>query len=111
MSKFVSQLEIEKFNKDGAVFLKNKFDIKWIEKLKKGIEKDIKNPSPRFKSHTTKSNVPAYLEDYWTWDLVPEFKEFVYKSPYAKIASELMSAKKINLVMDNWFLREAGSIS
>ena len=111
MSKLVSQLEIEKFNKDGAVFLKNKFDIKWIEKLKKGIEKDIKNPSPRFKSHTTKSNVPAYLEDYWTWDLVPEFKEFVYKSPYAKIDSELMSAKKINLVMDNWFLREAGSKS
>ena len=64
MSKLVSQLEIENFNKDGAVFLKNKFDIKWIEKLKKGIEKDIKNPSPRFKSHTTKSNVPAYLEDY-----------------------------------------------
>ena len=59
MSKLVSQLEIEKFNKDGAVFLKNKFDIKWIEKLKKGIEKDIKNPSPRFKSHTTKSNVPV----------------------------------------------------
>ena len=34
-----------------------------------------------------------------------------YNSPYAKIASELMSAKKINLVMDNWFLREAGSES
>ena len=33
MSKLVSQLEIEKFNKDGAVFLKNKFDIEWIEKL------------------------------------------------------------------------------
>ena len=111
MSKLVSQLEIEKFNKDGAVFLKNKFDIKWIEKLKKGIEKDIKNPSPRFKSHTTKSNVPSYLEDFLTWDLLPEFKEFVYNSPYAKIASELMSAKKINLVMDNWFLREAGSKS
>ena len=111
MSKLISKSEIEKFNKDGAIFLKNKFDIKWIEKLKKGIEYDIKNPSPRFKSHTIKSNVPAYLEDYWTWDIVPEFKEFVYQSPYAEIASELMSAKKINLVMDNWFLREAGSKS
>ena len=111
MSKLISKSEIEKFNKDGAIFLKNKFDIKWIEKLKKGIEYDIKNPSPRFKSHTIKSNVPAYLEDYWTWDIVPEFKEFVFKSPYAEIASELMSPKKINLVMDNWFLREAGSKS
>ena len=53
MSKLISKSEIEKFNKDGAVFLKKKFDIKSIEKLKKGIERDIKNPSPRFKSHTT----------------------------------------------------------
>ncbi len=111
MVKLISKEEVEKYNEDGVIFLKNKFDIKWIEKLKKGIEYDIKNPSPRFKSHTIKSNVPAYLEDYWTWDLVPEFKDFVFNSPYAEIASELMSAKKINLVMDNWFLREAGSKS
>ncbi len=52
MTKLISKEEIEKFNKDGAIFLKNKFDIKWIEKLKKGIERDINNPSPRFKSHT-----------------------------------------------------------
>ena len=43
--------------------------------------------------------------------MVPEFRDFVFNSPYAKIASELMSAKKINLVMDNWFLRESGSES
>ena len=35
----------------------------------------------------------------------------MYNSPYAKIAAELMNVKKINLVMDNWFLREAGSKS
>ena len=108
MNEFLTSDEINQFNKDGAIFIKGKFDADWIEKLKKGIERDIKNPSPRFKSHTLEKDVPAYLEDYWTWDLVPEFKDFVFNSPYAKIASELMSAKKINLVMDNWFLREAG---
>ena len=111
MNNILTKNEITKFKEDGAIFLKNKFDINWINKLKTGIEKDISNPSPRFKSHTTKKNVPSYLEDYWTWHLIPEFKEFVYKSPYAQIAAELMSAKKINLVMDNWFLREAGSKS
>jgi len=111
MHKILSEKEIIQFREQGAVFLKNKFDISWIKKLKKGIKKDIKNPSPRFKSHTIQKDVPAYLEDYWTWDLVPEFKDFVFNSPYAEIASELMSAKKINLVMDNWFLREGGSKS
>ena len=107
----LSSREVKNFKKDGAVVLRKKFDISWIEKLKKGIERDIKNPSPRFKSHTFEKGVPSYLEDYWTWDLVPEFKDFVFNSPYAKIACELMAAKKINLVMDNWFLREGGSKS
>ena len=111
MNEFLTRSEINQFNKDGAIFIKGKFDVRWIEKLKKGIERDIKNPSPRFKSHTLEKGVPAYLEDYWTWDLVPEFKDFVFNSPYAKIAAELMSAKKINLVMDNWFLRQGGSKS
>ena len=111
MNKILSDTEINNFKKDGAIFLKGKFDKSWIKKLEKGIERDIKNPSPRFKSHTVEKGAPAYLEDYWTWHLVPEFKDFVFNSPYAKIASELMSAKKINLVMDNWFLREGGSKS
>jgi len=111
MQKILSSEEVTKFKKDGAIFLKGKFDKTWIKKLQKGIERDIKNPSPRFKSHTVEKGIPSYLEDYWTWDLVPEFRDFVFNSPYPKIASELMSAKKINLVMDNWFLREAGSKS
>ncbi len=111
MNEFLTRSEINQFNKDGAIFIKGKFDVKWIEKLKIGIERAINNPSPRFKSHTLEKGVPAYLEDYWTWDLVPEFKDFVFNSPYAKIAAELMSAKKINLVMDNWFLRQGGSKS
>ena len=77
MNKILKENEIKQFQRDGAIFLKNKFDLKWINKLQKGIERDIENPSPRFKSHTIEKGVPAYLEDYWTWHLVPEFKEFV----------------------------------
>ena len=111
MKKLLAAKEIKVFKDDGAIVLRKKFDVSWIEKLKEGIKKDIKSPSPRFKSHTTQKNIPAYLEDYWTWDRVPEFKDFVFNSPVSQIASELMSAKKVNLLMDNWFLREAGAKS
>ena len=70
MNNILSQDEINTFKRDGAVFLKGKFDVSWIKKLQIGIDKDIKNPSPRFKSHTIKKDIPAYLEDYWTWHLV-----------------------------------------
>ena len=97
MKKLLTTDEIENFKNDGAIVLRKKFDISWIGKLKTGIKKDIKSPSPRFKSHTIQKNIPAYLEDYWTWDRVPEFKDFVFNSPVSQIASELMSAKKVNL--------------
>ncbi len=44
MKQFLTETEINQFNKDGAIFLKGKFDISWVEKLKKGIENDIINP-------------------------------------------------------------------
>ena len=37
MTKILTNDEINQFKKDGAVFLKGKFDIGWIEKLQAGI--------------------------------------------------------------------------
>ena len=65
----VTQKEIESFKEDGAIFLKNRFDIEWIKKLKLGIKKAKNNPSPRFVNHTKDKKLPGYYEDFWTWDL------------------------------------------
>ena len=111
MKKIISENEVIRFKEDGAILLKNKFKKKWIDLLKHGINKAKANPSPRFTNHTKDKNLPSYLEDFLTWNLHQEFTDFVYNSPTAKIASELLGAKKINLVMDNWFFREAGSKS
>ena len=111
MSNILSSDLIDQFNKDGAVLIKGKFDRKWIETLREGISKDIENPSPRFERHTKDDDAPGYYEDFWSWDLYDEFKDFLYNSPMAQMGSELLDANQINLVMDNWFLREAGSKS
>ena len=111
MSSILNKEQILKFNQDGAVLIKNKFDMHWIKTLKQGFDKAKNNPSPRFVNHSKDLNSPKYLEDYWTWNLNKNFKDFVFNSPTAKIASELLDAKQINLVMDNWFFREAGSKS
>ena len=52
MKKLLTTKEINDFKLNGAIILRKKFDVHWIEKLKVGIAKDIKSPSPRFKSHT-----------------------------------------------------------
>ena len=103
--------EVNSFKRDGAVLIKGKFSKEWIDKLRRGIDENISSPSPRFVRHTKNENAPGYFEDFWTWDLYKDFKDFVFNSPTAQIASELLDAKRVNLVMDNWFFREAGSKS
>jgi hypothetical protein len=96
MKSLLAPEEIKHFKRDGAVLIKGKFDKQWLDKLRRGIDEDIKNPSPRFERHTKDINAPGYFEDFWTWDLYKDFKDFVFNSPTAKIASELLEAKKIS---------------
>ena len=111
MKNILSLEEINKYKEDGVVILRDKFDKLWIDKLKIGIQKAKNAPSPRLVSHTKEKGQPAYYEDFWSWNLFNEFEKFVFNSPTAKMAAELLGAKKIHLVMDNWFFRESGSKS
>jgi len=111
MGNIVSAVDIATYKKDGVVHLRNAFGSNWIEMLRAGIASDLENPSPHFDSRTQEGDQARYLEDFWAWSLFPEFETFVRDSPTAQIAGELMNASQINLVMDNWFMREAGAAS
>ena len=95
MSNLLRDNEIKEFKENGAVLIKGKFNISWIEKLKKGIIKAKNNPSPRFVNHTKDKKLPGYYEDFWTWELHEEFKDFVFNSPTPKIAAELLGAGEL----------------
>ncbi|MEL6236510.1 MAG: phytanoyl-CoA dioxygenase family protein [Pseudomonadota bacterium] len=107
----VTEDERAAFRRDGAVVLRQRFSEDWIAQLRAGIDADLATPSPRLTRHTKDPGAPAYLEDFWVWNLFPQFEEFVRQSPCAALAAGLLEAPSINLVMDNWFLREAGSSS
>jgi len=111
MKNLLTQQEISEFKTNGAVALRQVFGLEWIQQLRQGIESDLKTPSPRLVSHTKDKSTPAYYEDFWSWHLFDDFKDFVFSSPASQIAAELLDAESINLVMDNWFMREAGSSS
>ncbi|TQV77824.1 phytanoyl-CoA dioxygenase family protein [Denitrobaculum tricleocarpae] len=107
----ISPEAIAGFRSDGVVALRKVFAPEWIEGLRSGIKADLEQPSPNLTNHCKEPDAPAYWEDFWCWSHVPAFEDFVRSSPCAAIAAQLLGAKRINLVMDNWFLREAGSSS
>ncbi len=109
--KILSPEQVETFRQDGVVFLPGLFEIEWLDLLARGIEADMANPGPRFEARASDGGEPSYFESFWMWSEIPEFRQFVFESPAAQIAAELLDAERINLVMDNWFRREAGTRS
>ena len=41
----VSERDVESYQNDGAVLLKNVFDLKWIEMVRRGVDENLKSPS------------------------------------------------------------------
>lgn len=107
----VEQADIETFRRDGVVKLRQKFDPEWLDVLGEAIDQSFAEPRGHFTRHTKDPNAPGYYEDFWAWRRYPGFERFVRHSPCAPLAAELLGAKTINLVMDNWFVRDAGSTS
>ncbi len=109
MQPRLSPKEIETFRRDGVVAARGVFEPEWLDLLGRGIARNLAEPSPRFEARTSDESPARYCEDFWVWSLFPEFERFVRESPVSSLAAQLLEAQRINLVMDNWFLREAGS--
>lgn len=107
----VSPTHIDTFRRDGVVHIEHAFEPGWLELLDQGIEADLGNPSPRFEERRSEPASGRYCEDYWVWSRIPQFETFVRESPAARLAAAVLGASRINLVMDNWFMREAGSVA
>lgn len=93
----------------GVVCLRNVIDPEWLEKTQRGIQRDWRAPGQFFRDQTPEHSPAKYLFSYWSWPQVPEFEALLKASPIAPLVADLLQAKTLNLLMDNWFVREAGA--
>ena len=100
---------INSYNTDGVVVLRNIISKSWLEKLKVGITKNFDNPS-KYKCVYEKSNgKELFYDDYCNWNRINEYKDFLFNSQLAKIASQLMKSKKVNIFHEHVLIKEAGA--
>lgn len=97
------------YERDGVVCLRNAFDPRWIALTRRGIARNLQRPGAFFRDHTPAGSPGRYLFDFWTWPHIPEFRDLVFDSPAAALAARFLGARSVFLLMDNWFLREAGA--
>eukprot|EP00058_Branchiostoma_floridae_P027274 XP_002612765.1 hypothetical protein BRAFLDRAFT_97254 [Branchiostoma floridae] len=121
MAHAVEPEVLREYRENGAVCLRNVFSQEWVDKVRKGIEKNKAHPSSyseslfafivaplstpgieknkarpsRYSESLVGEGGPgAYFNDYCNWRSIPEFQDFVYHSPAAQIAAQLMDSRQ-----------------
>ena len=94
----VTTQEINTFQDEGAICLRG-FFRDWVENVKRGIAANIKNPSERSQWIQSEDSETFYFTDYFNWRKIPEFEEFMLKSPAAEIAGKLMKSEVTSTIV------------
>ena len=106
-----SRKEIESFHTDGAVALRGVVNAEWRRVLAEAIEDDIANPAPFYHGYEPENGRGRFHGNLRTWEFHDGFRRFCFESPLPGLAAEILGSRRINLLYDQLFVKEPGTIN
>ena len=97
---------IRDFHDQGATVIRGAF-TEWIETLRAGVAFNLANPGPSARSYTGADGGGRFLSDYCNWQRIPEYRAFIFNSPAAGIARDLMGSSSVQLFHEHVLVKEA----
>jgi len=101
--------EITTYQRDGVVLLPGLFDLEWIDLLDIGLIANCENPTGRARVWDRDAEGRTMFWDSQAWRGIDEYRRFIFDSPAARIAGQLMKSAQINFYFDAVFVRSPGS--
>src|SRR5690349_3207149 len=106
----VSRTDIEAFERDGAIYLRQAFDTRWLDLIAEGIEREIAAPGAGFVEQQKRGLPGRFMTDYCPAQRIREFQDFITKSPAAEIAGRVMRSSTSQFLMDVLWIKEPGTV-
>ena len=104
----VTDEQVRTFAEDGVVCLRGAVGPGWIALLRRGMDRALAGSSERRRVWDADDRGGTTTYDSQCWLQVPEYREFVERSPMAEIAGRLLGASVVNFFFDAVFVRTAG---
>ena len=101
--------ERDTYHRDGVVLLRGLFDTSWIELLSRGLDAQMAAPTARARTWDRDADGRTMFWDSQAWLGIEEYQRFVFESPAAEIAGEIMGSSEINFFFDAVFVRSPGA--
>ncbi len=102
--------DLEALNADGAVRVRNAISENWVEALRAGVERGLKEPGPLFGKLSGDDQPGGFYLDTWTRDRILEFDDFVHESNIAAMAASCLGEPHVRLMQDTWFVKRPGTV-
>ncbi|MDG2474133.1 MAG: phytanoyl-CoA dioxygenase family protein [Paracoccaceae bacterium] len=108
LSELFTQNDIETFEKDGVVLIKNLF-ADYVDTIRKGIEFNLSNPGKYAAENRFHSENGRFFDDYCNWERIPEFQKAIFKSSVGNVAAQLMKSNNVQLFHEHVLVKEPGT--
>lgn len=96
------------FERDGAVCVRGAFDAELMALAELAVEANLADLSPLAKRASADDD-GAFIEDFCSWNRLPELERFIRESGAAAIAAELTGSSTVRLYHDHMLTKEPGT--
>ena len=98
----ITEEEIRTFKDDGIVCLRQMFSPDWVEQMREAAEVSMAKPGElHAELSEERGDTGRFFHDTFIWQRNKTCRDFVFHSPAAQIAQQMMGSEKINIFSIN----------
>ncbi|GAB3185224.1 phytanoyl-CoA dioxygenase family protein [Hydrogenophaga aquatica] len=110
LQALVSPELVDAFEADGVVCLRGVLRQAEVDRLRQGIDDNLRQPSPRAKVASRADDPGLFIEDFCNWQENAAYREVIEQSALAAVAARLTRSEQIRLYHDHMLTKEAGTL-
>ncbi len=102
--------EIATYQQDGVVCLRGLFSPEWVSALREAAERSMREPGElHAELAQERQDGGRFFHDTFIWTRDETCRDFIFNSPAAAIAGNVMQSSKVNIFFDQWLIKEPGT--
>jgi ectoine hydroxylase-related dioxygenase (phytanoyl-CoA dioxygenase family) len=110
MSTVTTTEQRANFETDGAVCIRGAFGDEWVERMRAATDRSMTTPGEQTREYQTNPGGRFHANPFlWLHD--DDVRAFVFESPAATIAAELMDSQHVSFFFDHLLVKEPGTLN
>ena len=110
-SRSLAEHEIDAFDRDGVIVVRNAVEPAWLERLDALIRDIVAAPSGWASDTGDQGEGGRALDERYLWRSSDEVRAYVFDSGVAALVGQAMRTNNLRFYFDHWFVKEPGTMT